>query len=289
MSIGNGRLCAALGGLILALLAGAAHCQPAQDPEKGKATQAQQPGGKGDVPPPVNPTKPSPNRPQATSQSCGKPEAAIKDTDCAQIRSAEAAEAQVRAARDQVVLGWWQFGGLFASLCIAVLATIAAINAARWAKTAAMHSARGVKAATDQLEAVKVAEQAYVVFEADQREGGSGAIKLMATNTGRTPGYVESVRYMTRKTLPAKATLEGLQLARRECDYDLPTDFKMHPICTIPAPLPVSRPHLVGYVEYLDVYRRYHYQHFRFDRVGNGGWRVAGGKKWNRRRNPKPS
>lgn len=125
---------------------------------------------------PSQPTPPPPNsaqqKPSAPLQSCGQAPDRILSTECAEIRSAEAAEDQAESARKQVTAGILQILGLIGSILLTAFATRSAAVAA-WAATKATM-------------AIPILERAYpyVVIKSSNAEV---ALQLAATSSQAVP------------------------------------------------------------------------------------------------------
>lgn len=189
MSGRYGRYRAALGGLIaaFAIFSGYAYGDQAKQAVGAPSAKTKQQSGK--VPSGETAQHVKQN-PRTSAEGCGKPYSPIESTDCAEVRSAAAAEAQAEATRDQLQLGWWQVWGLIASFGVSSIAAVAAAVAAREATKATAQ--------------IPILERAYpyVVIKSHDTEralmsgaessavmskGGRATVQFLVKNYGKTP------------------------------------------------------------------------------------------------------
>jgi len=194
-------------------------------------------------------------------------------------RANDVAERNLAVAADAARITFAQTVATVFAFIAAAVASGVAWRAVHWARKAAEHTETAAGAAREQLEAVKVAERAYIVMHLELKPTLLG-LEVLCANSGRTYCNIHSVYYVVRTKLPAWQKIRTLRFARIETDRDMmPTAGSS--IALIPGPIPDNAQHVLGYARYRDVYRGWHRQYFRYDRNPGNSWKVGGGQSWN--------
>jgi hypothetical protein len=288
---GNGRILAALGGLVavvgtaslaLTIVFGLPE-EPRAAPRKRSDAPAgdYRPGGSGCDPAQLKLLAPK-DAPTERNRCAEAREQhrSGQDTIAEAVRANDVAEQDLRLSWGSAKIAFLQTLATVAAFIAAAGAALIALRAVHWARQAAEHTEAGATAAQDQLEAVRMAERAYLVLPATTRLSPKGGLLIGALNYGRTLAHADEIRFASRTSVPKSPSLAGLRLQKLQLDSDLPNS-EGRPLGET-TPLGPNIKLVVGYIRYVDIYRREHRSHFRYDREDGGTWTSCGGETWNR-------
>ncbi len=184
-------------------------------------------------------------------------------------RSLDVSKEAVRLSYNQSVI-------FVVQATVGVLTLFAAGMAALYAKKAAEETGSAAQTAKRQLDAVKIAERAYVVpyidFPVANSEGS-----LHIVNVGRTHAHIVEVRYKVSTKLPARDRV--IETVTDSIEPDIICSGGRHD-CIARVSIDPSSLHFFGFIRYFDVYRKIRRSYFRYDFSGSA-WKAAGGSKWN--------
>jgi hypothetical protein len=197
-----------------------------------------------------------------------------------QRRANDVAEWNLRLVVRQAQYGLAQTVATALAFIAAAAASGIAWRAMIWAKHAAKETKRSADATSDQLEAVRVAERAYLIIPETTKQSPRNGLLFGAFNFGRTHAHIQEIRYVSSAKPPKSPNLEGVRLQKLALDRHIPNaESRTLEESTALGP---KISHVIGYIRYTDVYMREHRTYFRYDLEVGGAWKTAGGSNWNR-------
>jgi hypothetical protein len=204
--------------------------------------------------------------------------------------TAEVAQKEKREADEKTNADWWTWLLGVLTICALVGQLIVFIAQAYFLKGTLDATADAAKAAVNAAALASKHERAYM-FTSPAEDGGVSIdyqqstvqVKFEIENSGRTVGILKKLclGFTTEEPTNQTATYEGDGFRTFDFDFAFKAGIKRPYFGPMQSPLPPITTFVVGYIDYIDIFKNPHFSRFCIRIDPDGSYRPTGPPAWN--------